>query len=90
VSEHALLPRGPADEQAIPARRATSERSLQTDFAGHLTKRAPFWRIRREYSDNARRNTVKTPDNDRQKGDEYAAKQPNKKGAPERPFGLAD
>jgi len=33
---------------------------------------------------------VKIPDNDRQKGDEYAAKQPNKKGAPERPFGLAD
>jgi len=85
-----LLPRGLADEQAIPAQRTTSERSLETDFAGHLTKRPPFWRIRREYSDNAGRNTVKTPDNDRQKGDEYAAKQPNKKGAPERPFGLAD
>jgi hypothetical protein len=90
VSEHALLPRGPADEQAIPARRATSERGLSTDFAGPLTKRAPFWRIRREYSDNAGRNTVKTPDNDRQKGDEYAAKQPKQKGAPERPFDLAD
>jgi len=85
-----LLPRGLADEQAIPAQRTTSERSLETDFAGHLTKRAPFWRIRREYSDNAGRNTVKIPDNDRQKGDEYAAKQPNKKGAPERPLGLAD
>src|SRR5882762_6827304 len=81
-----LLPRGLADEQAIPAQRAASERSLQTGFAGHLTKHAPFWRIRREYSDNAGRNTVKTPDNDRQKGDEYAAKQPNEKGAPERPF----
>src|SRR5258708_37757667 len=81
-----LPPRGLADEQAIPAQRATSERSLETDFAGYLTKRAPFWRIRREYSDNTGRNTVKTPDNDRQKGDEYAAKQPNEKGAPKRPF----
>src|SRR5712671_6321111 len=81
-----LLPRGLADEQAIPAQRTTSERSLETDFAGHLTKRAPFWRIRREYSDNAGRNTVKTHDNDRQMGDEYAAKRPNKKGAPERPY----
>jgi hypothetical protein len=63
-----------ADEKAIPAEGATSERSPRTDFAGCSTKRAPFWRIRREYSDNAGRNTVKTPDNDPQMGDEYAAK----------------